>query len=289
MLGLWRRLPVVVRAVVIGAVAATFGTLPWALLVEGNRRWWPIVPWSVVPAAAYLWLYWRYTRGEWWPRSTSAARRESARMNPVSGEQWGAALLAGWLGLIAVMLFQQVMGRLVHLPAGQDLRQLGIPAGSLLVLVLMGSVVAGVVEEIAFRGYLQGPIDRRHGPVVAILITGFLFAIVHFSHREVTWAVVPYLMAAAAVYGTIAYLTNSIYPGIVLHAGGDVFLGLAALATGASEWRGGAAAQQALVWETGIDAAFTFSLIALLFVTALAVMAFWSLAAARTRLAGSHA
>jgi membrane protease YdiL (CAAX protease family) len=152
----------------------------------------------------------------------------------------------------------------------------------------MGSLVAGVVEEIAFRGYLQGPIERRHGPVAAILITGLLFAIAHFTHREVTWAVVPYLMAAAAVYGAIAYLTNSILPGIVLHAGGDVFLGLAALATGASEWRG-AAAPQRLVWETGIDASFSFSLIALLFVTALAMMAFWSLAAARTRLVSPHA
>jgi membrane protease YdiL (CAAX protease family) len=282
MLRLWRLLPVVVRSIVIGTIVASLGTIPWALMVEANRRWMPMVPWSALPAAGFLWLWWRYMRGTWWPTATGDARRTSARVNTVSGDQWGPALLAGWLGLIGVVLFQQVMNRLIHLPEGQDLRQLGMPTGSLLVLVIMGSIVAGVVEEVAFRGYMQGPIERRHGPVAAILITGLFFGATHFTHREVTWAVMPYIMAAAGVYGTIAYLTNSVVPGMVLHAGGDVFLGLAALATGASEWRG-AAAPQPLVWETGIDASFSLSVIAMLFVGALTIMAFISLAGARTR------
>jgi membrane protease YdiL (CAAX protease family) len=37
--------------------------------------------------------------------------------------------------------------------------------------VILSTLVAGVVEETAFRGYVQGGIERRHGPVVAILVT----------------------------------------------------------------------------------------------------------------------
>jgi membrane protease YdiL (CAAX protease family) len=33
---------------------------------------------------------------------------------------------------------------------------------------------------------MQGPIERRHGPVVAILVTGSLFGLLIFTHPEVT-------------------------------------------------------------------------------------------------------
>lgn len=86
----------------------------------------------------------------------------------------------------------------------------------------MGSIVAGVVEEAAFRGYLQGTIERRHGPVIAILVTGSIFGFAHFTHPEVTLVLLPYYLAVAAVYGALAYLTNSILPSLVLHAGGNM-------------------------------------------------------------------
>ena len=65
----------------------------------------------------------------------------------------------------------------------------------------MASIVAGVVEEASFRGYMQGPIERRHGPVVAILVTGSVFGFAHFTHPEVTLILMPYYLAVAAIYG----------------------------------------------------------------------------------------
>jgi len=68
--------------------------------------------------------------------------------------------------------------------------------------------------------------ERRHGPVIALIVTSFIFGLAHFSHKEMTWGFLPYLMLVGAVYGGMAWLTNSILPGIVIHAFGDVWVGV---------------------------------------------------------------
>jgi hypothetical protein len=104
---LWLRLPVVARAVLIGAAAAAAGTLPWAALLSANTRHQSGLPWAVPVMAMYLWLYWRYfVWGTGWPRSTADARQMNARANALPHEAWGTALLAGLLGLAGVLLLQ---------------------------------------------------------------------------------------------------------------------------------------------------------------------------------------
>ena len=282
MSALWQRLPVIVRAVLTGGLLAAAGTLPWALLVSLNIKYWSAVPWAVPPTALYLWLFWRYVRGAGWPRSTSEARRALARANPVRDEMWGMAIFAGLLGIVVVLLLQTVMSRLVTIPEQRDIDPSQYPVMTVLLWVLMSAAVAGVVEETSFRGYLQGPIERRHGPVIAILITGLLFGFLHFTHPEVTIVLLPFYLAVAAVYGTLAYLTNSILPSMVLHAGGNVFAAFDLFARGHSEWQGlGEGARAKLIWETGTDAAFWASVGATLMVGAAAVWAYVLLARLR--------
>lgn len=277
MLSLWRRLPVIVRAVLTGLVLAAVGTTPWAVLVSANTKHWSAVPWAAPPTALYLWLFWRYVQGAGWPRATAEARRMNCRVNRLSEDVWGLALFAGGLGLVAVVLFLRVMNRLVKLPQQQDLDVARFPFVTVLLWVLMGSIVAGVVEEASFRGYMQGPIERRHGPVLAILVTGSLFGFAHFTHPEVTLILMPYYLAVAAVYGALAYLTNSILPSMVLHAGGNVLGAFDLFARGRSEWQA-SSSPQPLIWETGADASFWFSLVATLVVGAAAVWAYPKLA-----------
>lgn len=150
---------------------------------------------------------------------------------------------------------------------------------TLLLILLMSAVVAGVVEEASFRGYMQGPIERRHGPVVAILVTGTLFGFLHFTHPEVTLVLMPYFLAVAAVYGTLTYLTNSILPALFLHAGGNFLSGLGILAGGRDLETPTSAP---LIWETGADASFWISFAALL-VSAAAVVWAYSMLASVTR------
>ncbi len=91
----------------------------------------------------------------------------NARANPLPPEVWGPALLAGMLGLTGVLLLQGVLSRLVALPQQQDLDVSRYPVVTVLMWVVMSAVVAGVVEETSFRGYLQRTVERRHGVAIA--------------------------------------------------------------------------------------------------------------------------
>ncbi len=162
---LWHRLPVVARALLIGVAVAGAGTMPRAALMSANTRHQSAIPWAVSIMALYLWVYWRYlVRGSGWPRSTADARRMNARAKALPHEAWGPAFLAGLLGLASVLLLQGVLSRLVALPQQRDLDVSQYPAVTVLMWVVMSAVVAGVVEETSFRGYLQRPIERpkRH-------------------------------------------------------------------------------------------------------------------------------
>jgi membrane protease YdiL (CAAX protease family) len=242
-------------------------------------KYWSTVPWAVPVTAAYLWLFWRYVRGEGWPRSTASVRRETSRANAVPGDLWGLALFAGMLGLFGVLLLQGVMSRLVTLPEQRDLDITPFPVFTVVLWVLMSAVVAGVVEETAFRGYLQRPIEHRHGPLAAILVTGSLFGLIHFSHPEVTLILMPYYIAVAAVYGALAYFTDSTLPSMLLHTLGNAWSAVGLFTQGRSEWQL-AAAPPPLVWQTGPDLAFVGNVGALLVVSAASVWAFSELARA---------
>jgi membrane protease YdiL (CAAX protease family) len=233
--------------------------------------------------AVYLLLYWRYFAHGWgWPQSTAEARRANARANALHADAWGVALLAGMLGLMSVLLLQGVMSRLVVLPQQRELDASQYPALTVLLWVVMSAVVAGVVEEISFRGYLQRPIEHRHGPVAAILVTGSVFGFAHFTHPEVGLALLPFYLAVAAVYGALAYLTDSIFPSIVLHAGGNMFSAFDLFTRGRSEWQL-STTPRPLVWQTGPDAAFLGNLTALLVVGTLTVFAYSALAGVTRR------
>ena len=277
---LWARLPLAARALLSGLAVAVAGTLPWSALASANLRRGSVVPWAVLPAALYLWLFWRYVRGAGWPRSTSEARRSSCRAHALSDEVWGRALAAGVLGLVALVLFLRVLNRLVVLPAQSTQGLEHVPLPTAAALVVMGALFAGVVEEAAFRGYMQGPIEKRHGPAVAILVTGTFFGLLHFVHPETTLALMPFYMAVSVVYGSLAHLTGSILPGVVLHAGGNMLGALDLFARGQSEWQA-SAAPAPLVWESGPDASFGLSTVAAAAVGAAAIAAYRSLARSR--------
>src|SRR5687768_10406703 len=77
----WAQLPVIVRAVLTGCLVLTAGGILTGPLLFANIRFWPEVPWSVPLLAAYMWFFWQYLRGHWWPRSTADARKHWLRAN----------------------------------------------------------------------------------------------------------------------------------------------------------------------------------------------------------------
>lgn len=274
----WNKLPVIARSIVVGILVTSAGTLPWAWLVAMNIKHWPAVPWSVVPTAIYLWYYWKYfVKGKGWPTTTSVTRKIMGRGHSVSSEVWGAAILAGMLGLFSLLIFSSLMNRMIKLPQQDASGVEHVPLISLFFILLASSAVAGISEETGFRGYMQQPIEKCYGPVIAIFITGILFGLAHFSHAETTLALLPFYFFVAAVYGMLASITNSILPGIVLHAAGDVFAGLNLFTRGQSEWST-TTTPPSLIWENGIDTSFLLSLAGFIFIGSITVWAYMALA-----------
>jgi membrane protease YdiL (CAAX protease family) len=220
---IWRRLPIVLRAVIVGCIVLTAGGILTGPLIYANLRLWPAVPWSVPLLAAYMWLFWQYLRGRWWPRSTAETRRLGLRAHRLSRRIWCWAMIMGYLTMVSSFALQWVVGRLAPLRyAVPDVLQ-QFPAVTLLAIVFTVSAVAGIVEEAAFRGYMQGSIERRHGPAVAILVVSLVFGLGHLTDWQpsMTVARMFFIVAASVVYGILAHLVDSILPGLVLHATGD--------------------------------------------------------------------
>jgi membrane protease YdiL (CAAX protease family) len=173
-----------------------------------------------------------------------------------------------------LILALHAVNRLVVLPQQQlpDLAQ--VPQATVLSLLLMAAPVAGIVEEAAFRGYMQGPVERRYGLILAILITGTMFAIAHLDFTLILW---PYYLAVTAIYGTVTYLTKSILPAVALHMGGNIYSNLELWLHGQAEWQS-SLSPAALIWKSGADVLFWMYSIALLIVAAAMVWAYFKLA-----------
>lgn len=121
-----------------------------------------------------------------------------------------------FLGLLAIAagtewVLQQLGVRQTQLDALQWLRE--VPPWQYFLAAVLAAVVAPIVEEIYFRGWVFRALWERYGPWAAYLGSSALFAAVHFNVQ----ALLPIL--AMGLY--LAYLyqrTGSIIPGIVAHA-----------------------------------------------------------------------
>jgi membrane protease YdiL (CAAX protease family) len=268
------------------------GNLPWAGfgpisgLAQGNLRVGTAFPWAILPMALYLWAYWRAIGGRSSSGATAVERRLNLRANRLSIRLWCAALAAGVLGFGALIALLAVAARVVPLPAGQPITfPAGMPFLTAFLLLVMQSVVAGVSEESAFRGYMQSMIEREHGLLVAILANGMLFGLLHFgSHPGDVLLMLPYYVAVSAVYGGLTWAADSILPALVLHSVGDIVVLTRWWLTGRPEWQLGATVPP-IVWDRGVDATFVFIVITLIALVALTSRSY--LAVRRLRIAGA--
>jgi uncharacterized protein len=106
-----------------------------------------------------------------------------------------------------------------------------ITDGSWLTITLLSiilSVIPALVEESLFRGFLQRRLLQRWSPAVAISVSSLLFAVMHFDSLQHIISVVP----LGVVAGLLAYRTNSVKPGMLVHAAHNTgVVGFGALAT----------------------------------------------------------
>ncbi|HEX9652674.1 MAG TPA: type II CAAX endopeptidase family protein [bacterium] len=223
----WTRVPVVVRAIIIGFVILQIGGfLPGAVLVA-NLTLSPTIPWFLPLVLTWLWFFWRYLNGNGWPPSTAQQRHQDLRGRPLQRRVWWWSLVAGGLGMVSIMGLIFVTSRFADLPQEAYAAPFNVsvyPPVTVVSIFLSIALVAGVVEEAAFRGYMLSQIQRRHGWIAGIVIVGLMFFVAHLGHAYATIAFLPFFLMYSLLHGYLVYLTRSILSSIVLHTAADLMV-----------------------------------------------------------------
>jgi len=94
-----------------------------------------------------------------------------------------------------------------------------------IIQVILLYLTVGINEEVLFRGYLH-KFYKKYGKVVAYLISVSIFVSIHFFQRDFYFPYLIELITATLLLTVIYDLSNSIWPGIILHMLVDACLSL---------------------------------------------------------------
>jgi membrane protease YdiL (CAAX protease family) len=264
------RLRTVAWAALLALLVAGFASFTWGGLLIANLKTSPTVPWSFGVMAVVLLLLGLYLNGSGWPRRTSQARRAYLRARLVPGRVLAWALLAGGLALAGLVGLWIVLVELTHVGGNPTIPGAGsAPLLTLVLGLIMGSLVSSITEEFAFRGYAQVALERKLGAVAAVALSSLFFTLWHGPTQGFEWSKLLFYYLVGVVFGTTAFLTQSIVPAWPAHLAGDLIFFFIV-------WPGDAARR--FVWRDGADLSFWLALAALIGFTALAVLAFRRLA-----------
>ena len=134
----------------------------------------------------------------------------------------GLGLAGGGLGRIIPLLLLLTMvlvGQGFGAPNSASRTVLGIqPSGTFAWVTVFVLTVIGapLVEELFFRGLVQGAFSRRVGPVAAIFVTAVIFCFAHVLSEGLAAPV--QLFPMAVVLGYLRYKTGRLAAGMVAHA-----------------------------------------------------------------------
>jgi membrane protease YdiL (CAAX protease family) len=158
-------------------------------------------------------LAWR--RVPW--RHLGFGRFEAATMG------MGCGLLVA--GYVFIILHNLVLMALGVDTQGGEIFKLFSGLESPVWLILSVVIIAPIVEEIFFRGFLFQGFRQRYGWVAGIAISSFIFAAAHLDPV----AFIPtFILGAVLAY--VYHRSNSVWPGIILHFLVNAFAMCAALA-----------------------------------------------------------
>ncbi len=88
-----------------------------------------------------------------------------------------------------------------------------------LLFMAMAVLVAPLVEETLFRGYLYPLFARSFGIVPGILVTGALFGLMHGAQLGWTWQLVSTLIIVGVVFTIVRARTGTVFASYLMHLG----------------------------------------------------------------------
>ncbi len=141
------------------------------------------------------------------------------RLHPVRPAVLGYSLLVG-AGMVVIVNLLDILIRLA-VPLPEVVSELeasmadAMTARSLYEWGILFVVVAGLgglLEEMLFRGLIQGTLERNMDTTRAVLVAALLFAVMHLW----PWMLIQILLIGVVV-GVLTWKSQSIYPAVAVH------------------------------------------------------------------------
>jgi len=223
LINVWNRLPVLIKAILLGFIVNSIGVYGWLLIVI-------IVPqvlngyWLIPIAIFYLILYFTYFSGISSKNQTLETRRRYFRTLRPSMKVWKYGLISALFFVIIMQALFVLTFRLVQFPGDEFttslyLNDLSLPFA--ITIIVLSSLFAGICEEVGLRGYGQVPLEEEYGAIPAILITSIAFFMMHLHQAWMTNIMISVFLIGLML-GIMAYTTRSLLPGIIGHTVADI-------------------------------------------------------------------
>lgn len=88
-----------------------------------------------------------------------------------------------------------------------------------MLFMAMAVLIAPLVEETVFRGYLYPLFAKTFGVASSVVLTGILFGLMHGAQLGWTWGLVLVLVAVGVIFTLVRARTGSVYASFLLHLG----------------------------------------------------------------------
>jgi membrane protease YdiL (CAAX protease family) len=266
----WATLPVSLRAIISGLLIALIAANVWPPLLLSLG-----VPLAAIVEVLFLGLYVWWASGGGPPKRTRTARGVAFRSGALSPAQWfwgliAALSIAATIHAAIVLLFRFVPFPTEVFRHGYDFSF--IPSLPLRwIAVVVSATSAGICEETGFRGYMQRPIEQRHGAPTAIVVSSFFFMLLHLTKAWAMVGMVPIVFGAGVLLGLLAWSSGSLIPSMIGHVVMDIGLF-------AYWWTGIAGNFTARpISETGLDQPFLITCAVVAIALLIVLLAVWRL------------
>lgn len=143
------------------------------------------------------------------------------RLHPVNKNILFASMILGISITILIDELDRIINTFIELPP--ELEELLIEAmqaqslSDWVILIIAVVLLAGILEEMLFRGLLLQSLERRFELPHAIFLSALIFALFHFP----LWLI--QVIFLGIILGFLAWRSNSIIPGVILHCFNNAF------------------------------------------------------------------
>ena len=137
------------------------------------------------------------------------------------GKRFASGFIGGAMLLSAILLVLWGLGNAAFPGEWSQPRFGQLDAADIVITALL----AGVCEEVFFRGYLQQLLSSRLGIQASVGMTAILFSLAHLANPGYSWISALNIVIVALIFSWVTLRTGNLYTAIALHISWNLFQG----------------------------------------------------------------